>query len=243
MPVRKGSQEYNARLARQMADRQIAYFDKMSRSRSKGSTKESRRAAKETAKRFREKRAMTYRTERGKKSQGEFDRINAAINEIRSMAGSARIARGRNGSSNFSTQFQINLASRTYRNERGEIDEGMNPSIYSKAEVKVFYRITQRIWQSSDGPTDMTQVNRKIMRYFGTDSLQVAMQRALSSKYAQKALSVYARASDTKLTDEQRELYEQAVGEDSSDGDQGSPQYLGYVIEFDPNVGWGEALN
>lgn len=243
MPVTKGSQAYNASLARNIATRQIAYFVKMSKSRSKGATKASRAAAKETAQQFKQLKAATYRVSRGKASQEEMNKINEAIAHIRSLAGSARIARGRNGAANLSTQMQINLASKTYRDERGKVDESRNPSIYTKSQVKVFYRVTQQIWQSSSGPTDMTQINRKIMRYFNTNSLEEAMDRALSSKSAIKALAIAAKQEDTKLTPEQQELYDEALKDDNEDNKTGSPNYLNFVIEFDQNKKWDENDN
>ena len=104
--------------------------------------------------------------------------------------------------------------------------------------MKAFYRATQKIWQNPNGLTDQTKINKKIMDYFGTKDLAVAMELALSTPGAQKALRLQELANTDKSTwtQEQREFYERAMAEDTSDDKQGSPPEQIYVYQFDPEL-------
>ena len=76
------------------------------------------------------------------------------------------------------------------------------------------------------------------MDYFGTKDLAVAMELAVSTPGAQKALRLQ-ELSDTdksQWTQEQREFYERAMAEDTSDDKQGSPPEQIYVYQFDPEL-------
>ena len=117
-------------------------------------------------------------------------------------------------------------------------DAATSPSIYTKAQVKAFYRATQKIWQNPNGLTDQSKINKKIMDYFGTDNLAVAMELALSTPGAQKALRLQELADTDKSqwTEEQRKFYERAMAEDTSDDKQGSPPEQIYVYQFDPEL-------
>lgn len=96
---------------------------------------------------------------------------------------------------------------------------------------------------NDDGtPTDTMKINERIMKYFNTNSLATAMERALSSKEAKKALAVEAAQTQETLTEEQRELYEEALAGDTEDQRETSPAYLTGIGGFDPDVKWNEQL-
>lgn len=168
------------------------------------------------------------------KERGVIEQANA---QIRALTSSAKISRGKNGAANLYTQWQINEASK-----KRDADEP-NPSIYTQEQVKIFYKLTQRVWMNNDGsPTDTKMINRRIMEYFNTDSLATAMERALSTKEAKQALAVAAVQNQEKLTAEQRRLYEEALAEDTEDQVEISPSYLTGLIGFDPVVKWNEQV-
>ena len=118
------------------------------------------------------------------------------------------------------------------------MDTATNPSMYTTEQVKAFYRATQKIWQNPNGLSDQTKVNKKILDSFGAKDLAVAMELALSTPGAQKALRLQELADTDKSqwTQEQREFYERAMAEDTSDDKQGSPPEQIYVYQFDPEL-------
>lgn len=232
MPVRKGTLGYESKLARAKAKRAIKRLQKIIDS---NATRDEKAAARASIYAFQREVKATYQPN-GKLTSKQRTVIEEANARVNNLAESTRIAAGKNGAANLHTQWEINEASK--KRELGE----QNPSRYTKAQVKVFYKVTQRVWQNADGtPTNMHDVNKRIMKYFGTDSLATAMERALSSDAAKRALAV-ANAEDglSSLTDEERELYEEAGYGDNEDSEKGSPPYLTGVAQFDPDIPWNE---
>lgn len=234
MPVKYGSTAYYAKLARRRANNAIRELNRIAsdptaaineRATARRLESELKRQYKATYK----YQGLTNSGNRKIASQADIEQATARIN---SLANTSKIARGRNGAKNLFTQDQINMATR-----RGT-DAATNPSIYTKAQVKAFYRATQKIWQNPNGLTDQSKINKKIMDYFGTDNLAVAMELALSTPGAQKALRLQELADTDKSqwTEEQRKFYERAMSEDTSDDKQGSPPEQIYVYQFDPEL-------
>lgn len=234
MPVKYGSTAYYAKLARRRANNAIRELNRIASSPS--ATTNERATARRLESELKRQYKSTFKYQgldkNGKRkiaSQADIEQATARIN---SLANTSKIARGRNGAKNLFTQDQINMATR-----RG-MDTATNPSMYTKAQVKAFYRATQKIWQNQNGLTDQTKINKKIMDYFGTKDLAVAMELALSTPGAQKALRLQelAETDISKWTQEQREFYERAIAEDTSDDKQGSPPEQIYVYQFDPEL-------
>lgn len=234
MPVRKGTLGYESKLTRRMAQRSIKQMNKIIKS--SKSTRDERDAARGIRDKMEDLVGRTYFRSRkpNAKERGVIEQANA---QIRALTSSAKISRGRNGAANLYTQWQINEASK-----KRDADEP-NPSIYTQAQVKVFYKVTQRVWMNDDGtPTDTMMINKRIMNYFNTNSLATAMERALSSKEAKQALAVEAAQTQETLTEEQRALYEEALAGDIEDQRETSPAYLTGISGFDPDVKWNEQL-
>lgn len=233
MPVKYGSTAYYAKLARRRANNAIRVLNRIS-SDPMAATNEratARRLESELKRQYKatfKNQGVTKSGNRKVASQADIEQATARIN---SLANTSKIARGRNGAKNLFTQDQINMATR-----RGT--DATNPSIYTKAQVKAFYRATQKIWQNPNGLTDQTKISKKIMDYFGTDNLAVAMELALSTSGAQKALRLQELADTdrSQWTEEQRKFYERAMSEDTSDDKQGSPPEQIYVYQFDPEL-------
>lgn len=234
MPVRKGTLGYESKLTRRMAQRSIKQMNKIIKS--SKYTRDEHDAARGIRDKMEDLVSQTYFRSRkpNAKERGVIEQANA---QIRALTSSAKISRGSNGAANLYTQWQINEASK-----KRDADEP-NPSIYTQEQVKIFYKLTQRVWMNNDGtPTDTKMINRRIMEYFRTDSLAIAMERALSTKEAKQALAVAAVQNQEKLTKEQRRLYEEALAEDTEDQVEISPPYLTGLIGFDPDVKWNEQL-
>lgn len=233
MPVRKGTLGYESKLARAKAKRAINRLQKIVDS---NATRDEKAAARASIYAFQREVKATYQP-KGKLTAKQRTVIEEANARVSSLAESARIATGKYGAANLHTQWEINEASK--KRELGE----QNPSRYTKAQVKVFYKVTQRIWQNTDGsPTNMHDVNKRIMKYFGTQSLETAFERALSSEAAKKALAVAQAEEDGlgSLTEEERALYEEAGYGDNEDSDKGSPSYLTGLVQFDPDIPWNK---
>lgn len=234
MPVRKGTLGYESKLTRRMAQRSIKQMNKIIKS--SKYTRDEHDAARGIRDKMEDLVSQTYFRSRkpNAKERGLIEQANA---QIRALTSSAKISRGKNGAANLYTQWQINEASK--KRDAGE----PNPSIYTQEQVKIFYKLTQRVWMNDDGtPTDTNMINRRIMEYFDTASLATAMERALSTKEAKQALAVEATQTQEKLTAEQRRLYEEALAVDTEDQVETSPPYLTGLIGFDPNVKWNEQL-
>lgn len=234
MPVRKGTLGYESKLTRRMAQRSIKQMNKIIKS--SKYTRDEHDAARGIRDKMEDLVSQTYFRSRkpNAKERGVIEQANA---QIRALTSSAKISRGKNGAANLYTQWQINEASK--KRDAGE----PNSSIYTQAQVKTFYKVTQRVWMNNDGaPTDTMMINKRIMEYFNTNSLATAMERALSSKEAKKALAVEAAQTQETLTEEQRELYEEALAGDTEDQRETSPAYLTGISVFDPDVKWNEQL-
>ena len=234
MPVRKGTLGYESKLTRRMAQRSIKQMNEIIKS--SKSTRDERDAARGIRDKMEDLVSHTYFRSRkpNAKERGVIEQANA---QIRALTSSAKISRGRNGAANLYTQWQINEASK--KRDAGE----PNPSIYTQAQVKTFYKVTQRVWMNDDGtPTDTMMINKRIMAYFKTNSLATAMERALSSKEAKTALAVEAAQTQETLTEEQRELYEEALAGDTEDQRETSPAYLTGIVGFNPELKWNEQL-
>ena len=234
MPVRKGTLGYESKLTRRMAQRSIKQMNKIIKS--SNSTRDERDAARGIRDKMEDLVSHTYFRSRkpNAKERGIIEQANA---QIRALTSSAKISRGRNGAANLYTQWQINEASK--KRDAGE----PNPSIYTQSQVKTFYKLTQRVWMNDDGtPTDTMMINKRIMAYFNTKSLATAMERALSSKEAKMALAVEAAQTQETLTEEQRELYEEALAGDTEDQRETSPAYLTGIVGFNPDLKWNEQL-
>lgn len=238
MPSKKGSTAYLARLSRVKGKRAIVRLAKMindpnvsvgQKLVAKATTEQIKQAIRET---YTGRQPLT-----GKQKQA----IRIASARIESVVAGSKIATGKYGAANLATQFQLNLATKRYTGTDAAKEQAANPSIYSREEVKTFYRVTQKIWQNADGtPTDTSQINKRIMKYFRTASLETAFKRAMSQPSVKYALEIAEGKIDqnAELTEEQRAFYEHAESTDNEQDSQVSPDYLVFVVQFDPNKDW-----
>lgn len=184
-----------------------------------------RRATTETIKELRNAykaaqvgRGKSARTKQGK--QQFWERMAYAKNVVKQ----APLVR-RNVGSFLETQRQINLASR-----KG----GENLSQYSEAQIKVFYRVTEKIWtmrgKSLDDIRAIQGQNRNlmIMRAVGANSLEEAVDIVLSSDAAKTDLNnmlgkidTMQDMSESEYRESMRllaELMETDMGSENADG-------------------------
>lgn len=242
MPSKKGTSAYIARLSRVKGKRAIARLGKIISN--PDSSSGQKLVAKATTEQLKQAINETYAGRKpltGKQVQA----IKIASAQIESLVAGSKIATGKHGAANLATQFQLNLATKRYKGADAALQQASNPSVYSREEVKTFYRVTQRIWQNDDGmPTDTSEINKRIMKYFRTASLETAFKRAMSQPSVQHALEIAEGKIDqnAQLTAEQRQFYERAESTDTEQDAQRSPEYLVYVVQFDPNRDWREQI-
>ena len=242
MPSKKGTTAYIARLSRVKGKRTIERLGKIISN--PNSSAGQKLVAKATSEQIKQAINETYLGRKpltGKQLQA----IKMASANIESLVAGSKIATGRYGAANLATQFQLNLATKRYSGADAALERASNPSVYSREEVKTFYRVTQSIWQNQDGtPTDTAKINKRIMKYFRTASLETAFKRAMSNHSVKHALEIAEGKIDqnANLTEEQRKFYERAESMDNEQDSQRSPDYLVYVVQFDPNKDWREQV-
>lgn len=242
MSSKNGTAAYVARLSRVKGKRTIARLAKIiSNPKSSAGQKLIAKATSEQIKQAINETYLGRKPLTGKQLQA----VRIATANIESLVAGSKIATGKYGAANLSTQFQLNLATKRYKGADAALEQASNPSVYSREEVKIFYRVTQRIWQNQDGtPTDTAQINKRIMKYFRTTSLETAFERAMSQPSVRHALEIAEGKIDqnANLTEEQRRFYERAESIDNEQDTQRSPDYLVYVVQFDPNKDWREQV-
>lgn len=242
MPSKKGTAAYIARLSRVKGKRTIARLGKIIKDPHISAGQ--KLVAKATSEQIKKAIQETY-TGRKPLTGKQLQTVRIASANIESLVAGSKIATGKYGAANLSTQFQLNLATKRYKGADAALEQASNPSVYSREEVKIFYRATQRIWQNQDGtPTDTAQINKRIMKYFRTDSLETAFERAMSQPSVRHALEIAEGKIDqnANLTEEQRRFYERAESADNEQDTQRSPDYLVYVVQFEPNKDWREQV-
>lgn len=242
MPSKKGTTAYIARLSRTKGKRTIERLGKIiSNPKSSSGQKLVAKAISEQIKKAINNTYLGRKPLTGKQLQS----VKMATANIESLVAGSKIATGKYGAANLATQFQLNLATKRYKGADAALERASNPSVYSREQVKIFYRVTQSIWQNQDGtPTDTAEINKRIMKYFRTASLETAFKRALSQPSVRYALEIAEGKIDqnAQLTAEQREFYERAESTDTEQDAQRSPDYLVYVVQFDPNRDWREQI-
>lgn len=242
MPSKKGTLAYMARASRVKGKRAITTLAKIAAN--KALPFNQRAAARSTQQKIQAAIKASY-TGRQPLTHQQKQAVEMATAQIESLVAGVKMTRGKQGAANFATQFQLNLATRRYTGPEAAKERAANPSVYSREEVKTFYRVTQKIWQNNDGtPTDTSQINKRIMRYFKTTSLETAFNRAMSNPSVQTALKIAEGKVDqnTELTPEQQKYYDRAEAVDNEQEKQGSPDYLTFVVQFDPDKSWSEQV-
>lgn len=242
MPSKKGSLPYLAKQARARAKRTEKYFNMIIDN--KTLPKNQRAAAKSANEQIRKAVLATY-TGRKPLTSKQLQSISENVAKLDNLVESAKMTRGKQGAANFFFQSQLNLASRVYKGADAALEAASNPSMLSREQVKVFYRATQTVWQNTDGtPTPTSEINKRIMRYFKTTSLETAFRRVLDNHNVKYALDIAeGRVNpNAQLTEEQSRFYERAESLDNEQDAQRSPDYLTYVVQFDPNRKWSEQV-
>nr|DAI42217.1 MAG TPA: hypothetical protein [Bacteriophage sp.] len=208
MPVKKGTQAYEAKLARRRINRAINNMNKIAKS--KSSTLNERAAAKNTLKQLKESLAGTYQ-KKGRTSE----QIAGAIISGSRLAKSTKIVATKHGKADLATQWQLNLGGK--RLKEGEV----NISKYTRGEVKAFYRATQKLWQS-EGKTDIATINKRIISQFGGKSLSEIVDTVLSNPEVRAAADAYDLGKKHKKTPHETARQEELREGQNEDADKTS---------------------
>lgn len=207
---------YRAGLEREKAQRRIAAYQKVTRNenlpervreQARTSIKELRSAINATRQRTKSGRTIKSRTKEG---------LDTSLEVLRELNSRGNFYIGRSGQSNAVTQSEINKAS-----------VGLE-SQYTRAQVKIFYRATQKAWQKP-GIGEHNR-NEAILSYYGRTNLAAFVEEVL----AQNQVALRAQnALPESLTEEQRAFYEKEQQVDNADAEKGSPTYMANVITFE----------
>ena len=138
--------------------------------------------------------------------------VTRARNELEKIPKLFRIE----GNADAITEHQLNLASVKSK-----------ASIYTYNETKLFYRITQKIWQKSN--VGEHERNTAILEWYNSAREQNDLSPLTLDEivdYVLKKNEMYQKVIDTKpedMTEEQLEFYNRVMNVDSSDAQAGSP--------------------
>lgn len=180
----------------------------------------------------------TYAPKGGWKTEKQKQRLSEAIEKgdkitkiTKQFLGSAQKVK------NFNFQQQIKWASS---------DNKKAMSYLEKEEVKVFYRITENIWNRPEIP--ISQRNKAILDYFKTSDLETAFKRALEKPGVRERIEREIKAREIEdieqkdWTPEQRAFYEDQTGREKATGE-GSPAWSMELPLFDPDKDWKEEIS
>ena len=102
------------------------------------------------------------------------------------------------------------------------------PSIYTKNEVKIFYRATQKIWQKKD--VDVHERNEAILNYYNEIRMQNKLAPVNLNQIVDAVLKVNKEIKEQlelepekPMTEEQEERYSEAQKGDTADHSKNSP--------------------
>lgn len=165
------------------------------------------------------KEGKRYKTKTDRYVKGQIERLESAVFSV-----PARL--NANERSFAMTQHQINMASVN------------RPSVYTKQDVQLFYRATQKIWQVQ-GVGEHNR-NEAILDYFNSIRLENGLTPLKLDEivdYVLKANEDIQKGLNTDteedMTQEQREWHEKAQQGDNEDNEKGSPPGIGARIIAD----------
>lgn len=163
---------------------------------------------------------VTAQNEAGKRVQRSDEQITEGIQAASRELMSTRFASNRGRRNMASTQAQLNAASVNAE------------SMYTKEEVRVFYRATQKAWQREG--VSLKDRNVAILEYYGYENLSELVSDILALN--RHALEKAKLTPQEDLTPEQKEALEQGDVKEA----QQSPEYLMDVIEMPDPSGLAE---
>lgn len=162
------------------------------------------------------KTGKRYKSKTTNYIKGQISRLEAAVKEV---APNYTVA----GDSFEVTQRELNRAS------------VKAPSVYTKTEVKVFYRATQKVWQR-EGVGEHNR-NEAVLNYYNDIRKQNGLTPLRLDEivdYVLEANKLAQRAQEfnpeADFDEEQEEFYESASKSDNEDSDAGSPSGIGQAV-------------
>lgn len=162
------------------------------------------------------KTGKRYKSKSQNYIKGQISRLEAAVKEV---APRYTVA----GDSFEVTQRELNRAS------------VKAPSIYTKTEAQLFYRVTQKIWQREGiGEHDR---NQAILDYYNSIRKQNGLSPLRLDEIVDYVLNANKRLAQMQeinpqydLTEEQQEFYDEAGAIDNADSEAGSPAGIGQIV-------------
>lgn len=163
---------------------------------------------------------VTAQNEAGKRVQRSDEQITEGIQAASRELMSTRFASNRGRRNMASTQAQLNAASVNAE------------SMYTKEEVRIFYRATQKAWQREG--VSLKDRNVAILEYYGYENLSELVSDILALN--RHALEKAKLTPQEDLTPEQKDAADQNDVREA----QQSPEYLMDVIEMPDPSGLAE---
>lgn len=162
------------------------------------------------------KSGKRYKSKSQKYIKGQIDRLTAAIKEV---APRYTVA----GDSFEVTQRELNRASVNA------------PSVYTKTEVQLFYRVTQKIWQRAGvGEHDR---NEAILNYYNSIRRENGLSPMRLDEIVEYVLNANQRAKQLQFINpsepmdlEAQEFYNEAGAIDNADMEAGSPPGISQMV-------------
>lgn len=201
---RKSDEVYNAR---RRAARALAKLERQA-AQGEFKTEGQKRAAFSLAQQLENAISKSYANRSTRKYSKD---ISTTVSNLRSTANVIQSDRTQGATYRQNKIFERNLNNATMKDGFSSI---------SKAEAKVFYRLTQNIWQGK--PPEMR--NDLIRAHYGMESLEEAFNAVMGTEQAQNALAqANANGKPIGVTDENEAFYNDTTdtGEDF-----GSPDYI-----------------
>lgn len=162
------------------------------------------------------KSGKRYKSKSQNYIKGQIDRLSAAVKEVQPRYTVA-------GDSFEVTQRELNRASVNA------------PSVYTKTEAKLFYRVTQKIWQQ--GNVGDHQRNEAILDYYNSIRRENGLSPLRLDEIVDYVLNANKRAQSLQevnpregFTEEQEQFYEEAGAVDNADAEAGSPPGITQIV-------------
>lgn len=209
-----------ARNIRRQADRRIAQLNKIAQN---AKNKFVAQGANQRIAQIEQAKRETYyrRTEDGVTRQTTEEERRAGLQKLAQGLSSTRYASVRGRRNLSSTEAQLNAATADA------------PSVYTKAETKIFYKATQKAWQRPG--VSVKERNQAILEYYGYENLSELVSDILTMN--SKAVEASQLFYSEELTPEQREAADEE--QDIKEAAQ-YPMYLRDVIPMAEPSGLSE---
>lgn len=184
---------------------------------------------------LRKQQKATYAPRGGFKTEKQKQRLQDAISKVEKINARSKTLKSATQVRNFAFREQMRWAS----------SANLAPmSTLEPEKVKAFFRVTEKIWES----VPYSQREKAILKYFDTNSLQEAFEKALSDPKVKRIVErqiELARidAIPTEYRSEEEEAFYTSESVSDSTDKQGSPDWVMELPQINPVEDWKEYIS